>query len=145
MSRLPALSALMLLAGCTSTDPRAGQDALASARARWASAGPADYAMTEARQWYCPTQPELRGPFRVTVRGGAVVGAILDGEAVPADRALSAEDLFEQVERASARRADRVDVTYHPTLGYPTSLQMDQDVREVHDDMGYTVRDVSAE
>lgn len=126
---------LLLVAGCSSFGREPG--ALAEARARWAASGTADYTMTQERMCFCPT--EYRGPFVVTVRDGAVVAVTLDGASLPTDRALSVEALFDLVAAAYDRRADDVQVSYHPTLGYPTSIQIDYERQAADEELGLTV------
>jgi hypothetical protein len=67
-----------------------------------------------------------------------------EGAAVPADRALTVEQVFDVIEEAYRERAEEVQVTYHPTLGYPTDLFIDY-VEEVADDeRGVQITDFEA-
>lgn len=152
-----AASLLLLGTGCTLAPSRTApvepvpsepvasgpEGDLAAARARWAAAGLARYTMTETRQ--CECLEETSGPFRVTVRDGAVADVQFQGRAVAAGRALSIDALFDRLAQAYAEGAPRVDAAYHPTLGYPTHFIIDLDERIADEEVSYSVRDVAAE
>ena len=146
MNRAPAvlLACVLLVGGCGPTKTlTASPTDLASARARWAAVGPDAYTMTLSRSCFCPE--EYRGPYRVSVRGGTVTRVEMNGQTLPADRALSVEALFALLEDATARPAERIDVTYDARLGYPTSVAIDYDARIADEEVAYTVRDLTAE
>jgi hypothetical protein len=110
---------------------------LALARERWEAAGPAAYEMTLRRSCFCP--PDWRGPFRVTVRDGAVASVTYEGAPVDAERAVTVDALFDLVADAAARRAERLDVVYDPDWGYPARLFIDYDARIADEEVGYEV------
>jgi hypothetical protein len=130
----------LLLSGCSLID---GDDAdLDDARDRWEAAGVDDYTMSQTRPCFCPQ--EFTGPFEVRVSNGAITSVRFEGAAVPADRALTVEQVFDVIEEAYRERAEEVQVTYHPTLGYPTDLFIDY-VEEVADDeRGVQITDFEA-
>ena len=137
------LVAVLVGSGCSVLDDPREPAALVEARARWAAAGPASYSMTLTRSCYCPR--EFSGPFGVTVRDGAVASVTLDGEAVPLERALTIEALFDLVAEAYARDAARVDVIYDLGLGYPTHVSIDYSVQIADEEIAYTVADLEAD
>lgn len=82
----------------------------------------------------------------ITVQSGSMVSAIyaLSGQAVPASRvstlvATSVEGLLALIDSAAARPAAVLNVTYHPSLGYPQSMYIDWVQNMADDEFGYTV------
>jgi hypothetical protein len=134
MPRFLLLLLTAALAACASTPPSpdgdaAGGDttrgALDAARARWDVAGLDDYRFTFGNSCFCPE--DVRGPFAITVRDGAVAEVLFQGAAVAADpeRHLTVDALFDRLEAAFDRGADLVQVTYDADLGYPVSAYVD--------------------
>ena len=121
-----------------------GEEELAANRQRWAAQGPDDYRFTYTRTCFC--MPQDRGPFEVTVRGGEVAAATYRGEGEPSDRALSeyqtVEDLFALLAEAYDRDAARVDVTYDPATGQPTSFYIDYSEQIADEEDGFDVESV---
>ncbi len=165
MLRSALLLAVLTLAACSSprpeptvpvrtdslhaepTSPGAmddGPQALAASRVRWEAQRPGDYRFTYSRNCFCP--PQYRGPFDVTVRGGAVADVAYRGEGDPIDRPLTeyqtVDDLFALIAEAYARDAARVDVTYDPTTGQPTEVYIDYDEQMADEEVGFTVEPV---
>ena len=136
-----AILAVLLLAACTQTAPvsqsGAGPESLDAARALWADAGFADYQMTLTRSCFCPE--DFRGPFAVSVEDETVTEVEFQGRDLSTDRALTVEALFDLLQDAYDQGAARVDVTYHPTLGYPMSLYIDVSEMMADEEVGYTV------
>ena len=145
------LAALVLvpLAGCPApaevepaTPDRPVYDAtpddLDEARQRWADAGLGAYTMTLQRICFCPS-PDYTGPFEVDVADGAVTEVRLGGTPVDAERGESVEDLFELLEEAYAKDAERVEVTYDAALGYPTSISIDYSQMMADEEIAYRV------
>lgn len=156
MSRLLALLVVLPLAACSGSDPVLGTPpdeptagpptsgtagepprAFVQAAERWAEAGPDDYRMTLQRSCFCPS--DWRGPFRVTVRDGAVVEATYDGAAVDAERVVTAEALLALLRDAYVRGADRVDAFYDSEFGFPTRLYIDYSALLADEEVGYEV------
>ncbi|MBC13990.1 MAG: hypothetical protein CMM85_13585 [Rhodothermaceae bacterium] len=116
---------------------------LDAARERWADAGLDAYTMTLQRICFCPS-PDYTGPFEVTVRDGAVASVGLDGATVDVERGVSVDDLFALIEEAYERNAARVELEFHPELGYPTSLGIDYDTMMADEEIAYRVSDLRA-
>jgi hypothetical protein len=104
--------------------------------------GPDDYAYTLTVTCYCI----LPGPLRVTVRDGEVAGAERLAETDLPDAEGEGTTLADltALARRALREADRVDVTYDPTYGYPTDLYIDWDEGIADEEVGYTVTDFEA-
>lgn len=153
------------LAACSSSQPRSdapvrvdslraepdpvavspdGEAELAANRQRWEAEGLDDYRFTYTRHCFC--MPQDRGPFEVTVRGGEVAAVTYEGEGEPSDRAPSeyqtVEDLFALLAEAYDRDAARVDVTYDPATGQPTSFYIDYSERVADEELGFDVEPV---
>lgn len=134
----------LLLVGCAQTArvPDGPPETLAEAQALWADADLDAYRMTLSRSCFCP--PEYRGPYEVVVEEGRVQTVVYEGEGVPDDRALTVEALFDLLNEAYEQKAARIDVTYHPALGYPTSLYIDYSEQMADEEVGYTVAELRA-
>ncbi len=156
MLRLALLAAVLVpLAGCPApaeTEPieppvlPGGPAAIRSpeldaAMARWEAAELDGYSMTLRRICFCPT-PDYTGPFTVAVRDGEVASVTLDGTAVPAERGMSVEDLFDLLEDAYAREAEVVEVTFDEALGYPTAINIDYSSMMADEEIAYGVSDL---
>lgn len=143
----PLLSGCIALAlsACMLTGP-SEQDELRYNRARWEARRPATYEFVFQRMCYClPTETT---PKRVTVVKGRI-SSVVDlqtGEPVTSERslALSIEDLFVEVESALERGVDRVSVRYHPVLGYPISIHINNHVQVIDEIVTFTAKDVRA-
>ena len=110
--------------------------------------GPDDYAFTLTVGCFCP----YVGPLRITVENSEVVDVRqldpVDGgpENVQPwieEQAMTLEELDALVDRAR-READKVEVEYDPTYGFPTDVSIDWYRDAVDDEIGYTVRDFEA-
>ena len=107
--------------------------------------GPSDYAYTLNVGCFCI----VTGPIRITVEDGEVTGVeeLAERERdepavddVVAERSVTLVELGDIVRRAR-READKVDVEYDPTYGFPTSVAIDWYKDAVDDEIGYTVSD----
>lgn len=134
---------LVALSGCSFVFGSGEPGRLSDARDQWADAAIEDYSMTLSRSCFCG--PDHLGPFQVEVENGVVVFATRDGEAVPLDRVLTVEDLFDLLEEAYDTDAERVDVEYDAAFGFPTSLYIDQSRGIADEEIGYTVTDLRAD
>lgn len=112
--------------------------ALATAQGRWDSAGITDYRYQVLLDCFC--LPETVGPFDVTVRGGTVIDATVNGQ--PADdehapvEVFTVPGLFAEV--AGSTEFDRIDVEFEPTHGFP--ILIDADPRDNTSDDESTLR-----
>lgn len=141
--RCVAIAAALALAACaTDPAPESPDEQLAEltrARERWARAGIQAYAVTLRRSCFCG------GPRLVEVRvgEGRTIRTDLDtGQLVSADLAPWFPDvvaMFQLIEEEIRRPADRIDVTYDPTLGYAVALSVDRDRRLADEEYTYQV------
>ena len=145
--RLRALAlalSLPALAGCfdvlgLGSDKR--ERALAEARARWRAQGPARYEFEFSRICFCLLGGQ---PMTVTVRDGAVVAVVPVEplpEGYPAPRVqdhYTVEQLFARIADAIERDAHRLSATYHPSLGYPTSVFIDYEENVADEEFGWS-------
>ena len=94
-------------------------------RATWAQQGISAYTFTYRRGCFCPTVE----PITIEVVGAAVVQAAWESSDEPVPFHLAdlptVDGLFAIIEHAIARRADHLEVEYHPVLGYPTRVAID--------------------
>lgn len=109
---------------------------------KWQGSGIDDYSFTLQRSCFCPG--DTTKPVNINVENGQVVSATFadTGEPLPADlsyNSLTIDDLFKQVGDALDSGAERVDVTYDPTYGYPTSIYIDRSSRIADEEVGFTV------
>ena len=116
---------------------------LDTARARWSDAGLDAYTMTLQRICFCP-MPDYTGPFEVSVRNDAIDAVRLMGEEVDTERGMTVAALFDLIEEAYDRKAEVVDVTYDPELGYPTSIGIDYSSQMADEEIAYRVSDLRA-
>ena len=142
------------LVACVATTPPSGlpggvsapdstREALDAARARWNDAALDDYRFVFSNSCFCPE--DVRGPFTITVRDGAVQEVLFDGRVVPPDprRHPTVDDVFDRLEAAFDRDADAVQVTYDGALGYPTSAYVDYEAMATDEEERYELRDLA--
>lgn len=136
---LRAAAALLLMNAACENPMSPGRN-LEAARQRWSANGPASYQVTISRSCFC--SPEMTGPVLVTVTSGTVASRAYTpgGQTVSASNAVLFPDvngLFALIENAMGRRSARLEVQYHPTLGYPVEIYIDYSESAVDDEVGY--------
>lgn len=126
---IAALAVLLPLAGCGVVEPDDIHDALEENRTLWAGQNIHSYRYEFLGGCFC--SPEYTQWVTVTVENGRVVEVTpLEGGVPIVDTPLEAwstvEGLFEIVENAADDEGLDwdIDVEYHPTLGYPTSIDL---------------------
>jgi hypothetical protein len=136
----------LVLASCGLLDPESGNQSgqLAEARAQWALRSIDSYDFVLRRSCYCGGGTE---PARVQVRDGVRTSVVYveDGTTVPplfAPLYLTVPELFDFIEDAIDRGAHSIQVRYHATLGYPTSIQVDYLEAAVDEEMAFTATDL---
>lgn len=132
------LGSMVALAACDLLEPSDGQapSDLFEARAMWASAGVDDYELLLDRSCFCPDP----GPVRVRVEDGRKVSVTSDTaspEPIPLQTYPDVEGLFDLVDEALERQAHHLRVAYHPSLGYPTQVEVDYERRTADDEIRY--------
>ncbi len=89
----------------------------------------------------------FRGPAHVTVRADTVFSVIAVATGAPVDPNFrfayqTIDDLFDVIEEARKRPADRLEVTYDETLGFPSFLYIDYDFGLADEEISYEAANV---
>jgi hypothetical protein len=113
----------------------------------WTKQNISNYRFTLRRSCFCSF--ETRQPVKIEVRNGQVTSIVPAMNGVPFNREdFTSNDsiakLFDVVEDAIARKAHRLSVTYHPTLGYPTKIDIDYDQRMADEELSITIENLQA-
>jgi hypothetical protein len=138
---------LFVLPSCTDAND-ALRDDLAAARATWQSQGIASY--DAGQEWLCECTP----PFAwvAHVRQGRIERVSVDAEQLATDepdvvvaeameRAFTVEGAFDVIEEWIGD-ADGIEVTYHASLGYPTSIRIDKNERMMDEEIFWRIVDL---
>ncbi len=89
----------------------------------------------------------FRGPAHVVVRADTVHSVIAVATGTPVDPTFrfayqTIDDLFDVIDEAMKRPADRLEVTYDEILGVPTFIYIDYDFGIADDEINYEAADV---
>ena len=105
------------------------------ARDRWAESGISNYRITLTYGCFCEFGDGRE--IKVRVEDGRFAEASSDGQPLTRRElrgfAFTVEQLFDLV--ASHRNADKLEVAYDKTLGYPRSIDIDNDARADDDEL----------
>lgn len=142
--RLAAIAGLILtLDACSVTAPTARADEasdLARNKQRWASAQIHDYEFDYQLGCFCPQ--EITEQVRILVRADAIVSVVRKRDGLPASNQFNrwprVDDLFTEVQTRLDQRVARLNVTYDPTYGYPTSIIVDVYLMAADDEAQHT-------
>ena len=143
--RLVVVLGVMAVAGChLVTDPHRD---FTSARETWGAKRPSSYEYTVRISCFCGG--EVTRPVVITVTGQTVESRKYadTGVAVDArwnDSFLTIDALFAEIDQAYATGAPTVDVTFDPTLGYPTLISIDRIANAIDDEYTKTVTNFRA-
>ena len=139
-----ALALLAVAAGCGDVGPEVGGLAGDVARQRqiWEARRSDRYVFELERQCFCAE--DARGPVRITVDGSRAVSRVYTGSgrevAVAfADLFPTVDGLFDVLEDALERSADRVDVTWDPVSGAPSSFFIDYSLGMADEELGFRI------
>lgn len=137
IAALCLLLALPVASGCHLLDPDGGVGSEADAHFEtWRAKGPKKYAYRVSQSCFCA--PDYTAPYRVEVAGGKVVGVrnAETGAPPPSEyRARTVPELFDLIHEALDRDADRIEVEYEPTLGYPTTIFIDYEEQAADEEL----------
>jgi hypothetical protein len=132
VSRTTLVAVVVLtLVSCSVTEPGRGSGGaeLTRNRQRWESARLQDYEFDYQLLCFCAV--EATEQVHIVVRGDQVSAVTRARDGLPAinefGRWPTVPDLFDGVEQMIERKADRLEVTYDPTYGYPRSIVVDLD------------------
>jgi hypothetical protein len=134
-----ALAFPLAVAACSSpTGEQSNAQALARARARWATAGVHSYTFVVTPSCFCDTRP-----FRVTVQNDAVTSRVyVDGGAtVPANFYTEIESvpaMFGTIEKAIDQDAPTLSAAYDDN-GVPIQVFIDWKANVYDEELGWTV------
>jgi hypothetical protein len=117
----------------------------------WQSQNLTSYDFTLERQCFCPE--DWRGPVNITVRNGKVTSVtyVSNGQTATAEKfgdVDTIEELFSVIRDAYEgknsfdQKAETVNVTYHPEMGYPLTIYIDVSQMMADEEQGYTVEDL---
>ena len=140
----------MVVAGassCSITEPSAHSVEtleLARNRQRWASAGVHDYEFDFRRLCFCA--PEATEQVHIVVRNDAIVSVLRARDGQPASTTYAVwprvDELFVDVQQRLDQHAERIDVVYDPTLGYPRSIVADVALMAADDEYSLTAENL---
>jgi major membrane immunogen (membrane-anchored lipoprotein) len=148
---VPTLLVLTLLVtvSCTSSVPQE----LTAAETLWKDQGLSNYDFTLERRAFAPE--DWRGPVNIQVRNGIAISVtyVSSGATVTEgkfDNADTIDKLFTMLKNAYAgkgdfeQKADTINVTYNPQMGYPTTFFIDVSQTMADEEQGYTVTNLVA-
>ncbi len=124
----------------TAFDANQAQASLDRNREIWTANGIANYQYTFRRSCECLPEEDIV----VTVQNGEVAAAVYtpSGEAVSMERMAdldTVEDLFDLIQAAIERPADRVQVQYDPNYGHPANIYIDYDFQVADEEVSYKI------
>lgn len=125
----------------------AAQAGFETARSLWQSRNLHTYSYSIVRQCYCTT--DYTRPMRVDIRNGKVVAAIYTDDrsrvgATVVHHLRSIDAWFDRIEQGYEKTYYRMEVRYHPSLGYPQTLLLDKRERVADDEERVTISHVTA-
>lgn len=135
------LAALCVLAmGCTDDPVSPKRNDLAANRALWGDKGYTTYQFTIKMDCFCA----VNGPIGAVVVNDSLVNAMVvsTGQQIDPRWVPSIKGLFDFIDRGIANHAAVLDVTYDPTLGFPSRIIYDGAANAADDEVTYTVSDV---
>ncbi len=111
---------------------------------RWLRLGVDDYTYTGI--WLCACPPEYTTAVQVTVRDGRIADVAPEDPAigaVPEPERYLVENVFDLLQDAYARNADRVSVEYDGPFGYPRTFLITYDLQRAWEEVGGALRDLT--
>lgn len=111
----------------------------------WSKQKISKYRYSLRRSCFC--LPEVTQPVEIAVRNGKVTSLIGVNSRKPVNREYftkydSIAKLFEVIQDAIAKKAHRISVTYHPTLGYPTQIDIDYNKQMADEELSLTLENL---
>ncbi|MFB2896685.1 DUF6174 domain-containing protein [Aerosakkonemataceae cyanobacterium BLCC-F50] len=142
-SNLPVLAErnLLALASSNSEELRKNQELWAKQKLR-------NYRYTLRVSCFCPT--DLTQPVNINVRSGRTASITPETSRNRVNREFfqkydSIDKLFEIIRSAIAQNAYKVDVKYHPSLGYPTQITIDYNKQMADEELFLTINSLEAQ
>ena len=125
-------------------DPGSDQANLLRHQGRWIRIGVDDY--TYSGFWLCSCPPEYSAAVQVTVRDGRITDvtpANPDIGSIPEPERYLVENVFDLLQDAITRNADRISVDYDGPFGYPLTLLITHDYLADGDSIGTALRNLT--
>jgi|SRR5829696_5158086 len=143
IQRLALLLLLASSASCT-TSTAVGRSAqeleLARNRQRWVSARIHDYEFDFRRSCFC--LPDATEQVHIVVRNDVITSVVRTRDGQPASTQFTVwprvDELFADVQQLLEQPAERLDVQYDPTFGYPRTIVADIILMAVDDEYSLT-------
>ena len=139
--RLAGVTLLAFAASCSdAAGPGQHVTDLEAARQRWRAENLHTYAFTIQRSCFCVNIH----PLFVVVVSDTVAGVLDVTTGTPVDRQLgeTVDGLFAFIQNAIDRHAQKIDVMYDPTKGFPTQIDYDGAAQIADDEIFFRVSDV---
>jgi hypothetical protein len=138
------LTLVLLLTACEAPTAPNDREGLAQARARWQALGSDSYSFELDRGCFCV----LAGRMTITVQNGAVAAAEYQDSRNSVEAALltylpTVPDLFDLIQDAFDRDAASLVVSYDPSYGYPTRIEIDYSATTADDQISFTASDLT--
>jgi hypothetical protein len=110
---------------------------------KWSSKGIKNYQYTF--NWSCYCTPDYTKPVIISVREGAIDNVKYADSSVAIDqsnyeRYKTVEGLFEMIQNAIKQKAYKIEVTYDPESGYPSSAFIDYSAGIADEEKGFTAK-----
>ena len=100
------------------------------------------YSFKLKRQCHCAAK--YRKPIKIIVKNGKIQSAKSPGGANPWRRAKTIDGLFAIIRDAINKKAAGIDVKYHRTYGYPTSIYIDHNHHVADEETSYTIHNLKS-
>uniref|UniRef100_UPI0030DA0D0D DUF6174 domain-containing protein n=1 Tax=Crocosphaera watsonii TaxID=263511 RepID=UPI0030DA0D0D len=120
------------------------RETLEENRQLWRSQTIKNYQYIYQQQCFCP--PPSNNALKVSVKNDKLSQVVnLNNNQVITDLTSpkTIEELFNIIEDAIKRNADEMQISYDPTLGYPTRVAIDYEKILVDEEITYTVTNLS--
>jgi hypothetical protein len=145
------LSSLLLVVILSSSCGSSANSELTRNEKLWQSQNLTSYDFTLERQCFCPE--DWRGPVNITVRNGKVTSVVYvsNGQTATTEKFSDVdtiEELFNIIrdaydgKGAFDQKAETVNVTYHPEMGYPLTIYIDVSQMMADEEQGYKVEEL---
>jgi hypothetical protein len=110
---------------------------------KWTSKGIVDYRYTF--RWICFCVPDYTRLVSISVQSGKIKAVkYADGknslDRSQFERYRTVKGLFRFIQDAINKKADKIDVSYDPKLGYPTSAFIDYSQEVADEERGFEVK-----
>lgn len=129
---------LLSTTSCSASTDRATQaDTPTEARQRWARHAPAEYRLIVSQACYCLEQHQQ--PVWIDIEGETLREVLLKNDSIIPEEMehllKTIPQWFGYIEAAQEQNWAKVEVDYHPKLGYPTEIHIDKNERIADDEI----------